>query len=1636
MTYTIGQVNGYFPFVLNSTTGNFSVTQDVVYATQPHSYNFSVWCYDNLSPNLSSNASVTISVIEVDNYKPVITPSYVFLTVNETTPVGTVLASTRRDAGALSVYTATDMDVGPQGALHYNLYYSDPRFSGDGTFGTLTVQQSLNVDYIGATTFVNIIITARDPHVCSSDFTIILRQNDHYPMFSQKVYSVTYNDSTPPGQVIPSICTDQDIGVGALQGVVFLNTTPGVFLLNPSTGALTTNKSMDYTRARGCTVVLLCSDTGGLTNTSTVYVTITPHPNYTPLAFSSEGYVSKVSRTTPPLYIIGQIMAADAIIWSTTLTYKLQSNPYFIIDRLNGNLNSPVFTPGERSFDINELSPIGTSVATFQCTDADNGTNGQISNSIPGEWQHIWTMIQFLSTPLLLPYGVWIQQGAAQLCSRAVNKYHPQCMLIFNPTILDTTAVGSTVLQLSCSDADSGLLHHACIRQRISNTKHPIIIIFITFTVHKPPVFIHLSASLNLSDSIQSGLGTSQSVIGSFSDNHWTTTPLQTITASVGAFTAMSTYVVNTNKYDYMCLSTLYVVNVPENATVQTVLTNLSCSVANKGTVSDTFPVPRIISVTVYIFVQPVNTFFPVFQQSLYSYTIPENSPIGVTDRDSPASPDGQVTYSLVGLNQPKFTIDRSGWIILASNLDILQQAVYNFTVLAMDGGSGEYCGGRGSILETYYGFLIVSNASVTISVIEVDNVLTMSARCSAYALVVEKMTLLAGILLLFTACGSAGLFDPCFSLYLLIWSRTIIILNGSQAQPPTLTSPSNSVQVPETTAITVVGVAPSPRPPDGFLTVRCINHYNSSVGMTYTIGQVNGYFPFVLNSTTGSFSVTQDLVYATQPHSYNFSVWCYDNLSPNLSSNASVTISVMEVDKYKPVITPSYLFLTLNETTPLGTVLASTRRDVGALSVYTATDMDVGPQGVLFYILYYSDPRFSGDGTFGTLTVQQPLNVDYIGATTFINMIITACDPHVCSSDFNIYLTILRQNDHYPMFSQKVYSVTYNDSTPPGQVIPSICTDQDIGVGALQGVVFLNTTPGVFLLNPSTGVLITNISMDYRRARGYTVVLLCSDTGGLTNTSTVYVTITPPLIFSNAVYVFHILRSIPSPYTVGQVMATDVFTVLLTYSLTNNPYFIIDSLNGTIQTISSVFDYPYSEIVLNATVTDGLYNDTAMVYFILMDTNSPSPSPLLPTNTTQAEQTMIYIVAGIIAAAVLVVGVPILIMLILIWRRLKTHKAPGAATSIPVHTSAHRILKCPLHIASYATRIGNTEFKQNESVPNVFTIDANTGVVRVAAHLDHDTVPVYTMTVVAIRSVDPARSSSALLTIYGPGAQLVYTIMAGNGDGKFSILNNGLLTLVQGLNYANATQYQLVINVSDTFPVPRIISVTVYVSVQSVNTFSPVFQQSLYSYTIPENSPIGVTDRDSPASPDGQVTYSFVGLNQPKFTIDRSGWVILASNLDILQQAVYHFTVLAMDGVHCTDPVLGNTAPLHYSLDPSLSSSRYFNVDPNSGVITIGATLPSSSGHLTFRAICTGSAPHNLSDTTVMDVELLMKSNITFTPSASCLFLPPHTYNCGYAITYSLINYQSTFSIHPSSGYFKLIGIDLDPSDCRLRQA
>ena len=256
-----------------------------------------------------------------------------------------------------------------------------------------------------------------------------------------------------------------------------------------------------------------------------------------------------------------------------------------------------------------------------------------------------------------------------------------------------------------------------------------------------------------------------------------------------------------------------------------------------------------------------------------------------------------------------------------------------------------------------------------------------------------------------------------------------------------------------------------------------------------------------------------------------------------------------------------------------------------------------------------------------------------------------------------------------------------------------------------------------------------------------------------------------------------------------------------MAYSLQSNPYFIINSLNGTIQTISFVFDYPYSEIVLNSTVTDGLFNDTVAVHMVLTqgNLNSPAFTPgersfdineLSPIGTSVATfqctdadngtngQISYSIPGGNIDGAFQmnpVTGVVQVANLLILPQNIASypyqitiqcsdHGVPIKSNVTLAYFNVYQALPNFTSVAYVNENANindtviaiNASFQYpsmysfiNDSAPNVFTIDANTGVVRVAAHLDHDTVPVYTTTVVAIRSVDPARNSSTLLTIY-----------------------------------------------------------------------------------------------------------------------------------------------------------------------------------------------------------------------------------------------------------------------------------------------
>lgn len=94
-----------------------------------------------------------------------------------------------------------------------------------------------------------------------------------------------------------------------------------------------------------------------------------------------------------------------------------------------------------------------------------------------------------------------------------------------------------------------------------------------------------------------------------------------------------------------------------------------------------------------------------------------------------------------------------------------------------------------------------------------------------------------------------------------------------------------------------------------------------------------------------------------------------------------------------------------------------------------------------------------------------------------------------------------------------------------------------------------------------------------------------------------------------------------------------------------------------------------------------------------------------------------------------------------------------------------------------------------------------------------------------------------------GLNAELSYFITAGNVDGKFSVgYRDAVVRTVVGLDRETTAAYTLVLEAIDNGPVGkrRTGTATVFVTVLDVNDNRPIFLQSSYEASVPEDIPEG----------------------------------------------------------------------------------------------------------------------------------------------------------------------------------------------------
>ncbi|CAL9702829.1 unnamed protein product [Knipowitschia caucasica] len=456
------------PFVINSATGWVTVRKNLDRESVEH-YFFGVEARDYGMPPLSATASVTITVMDVNDNRPEFLQKEYYSRLNEDAVVGT------------SVVTVTAVDRDVNSAVTYQITGGNTRnrfaISTAGGGGMLTL--ALPLDYKQERRYV-LTVTASDRtlHDTCQVHVNITDANTHRPVFQSAHYSISVNEDRPPGSTVVVIsATDDDVGENA-RITYYLDDNIPQFRIDPGTGAITLQAELDYEDQMTYTLAITAKDNGIPQKSDTTYVEVNVNDvNDNAPQFLSPRYQGTVTEDAPPFTSVLQISATDrdahangrvqytfqngedgdgdftieptSGIVRTVRRLDRESVPFYeltayAVDRgvppqrtpvhiqvtvLDVNDNAPVFPADDFEVLVKENSAVGSVVAQITASDPDEGANAQIMYQIvEGNIPEIFQMDIFsgeLTSLIDLDYEtkneyvIVVQATSAPLVSRA-----------------------------------------------------------------------------------------------------------------------------------------------------------------------------------------------------------------------------------------------------------------------------------------------------------------------------------------------------------------------------------------------------------------------------------------------------------------------------------------------------------------------------------------------------------------------------------------------------------------------------------------------------------------------------------------------------------------------------------------------------------------------------------------------------------------------------------------------------------------------------------------------------------------------------------------------------------------------------------------------------------------------------------------------------------------------------------------------------------------------------------------------------------------------------------------------------------------------------------------------------------------
>lgn len=720
----------------------------------------------------------------------------------------------------------------------------------------------------------------------------------------------------------------------------------------------------------------------------------------------------------------------------------------------------------------------------------------------------------------------------------------------------------------------------------------------------------------------------------------------------------------------------------------------------------------------------------------------------------------------------------------------------------------------------------------------------------------------------------------------------------------------------------------------------------------------------FKVDSRTGVITTSTSLD-REQMDVHYFRVVATDDSFPPRSGTTTLQVNVLDCNDHAPTFEAEQFDTSIRESATVGSTVFSLR----------ATDQDIGKNSEIEYSIEsvngggMTSPEqdantFKIDSKSGVISTRSNLDREVADIYSIVVQATDMATPQDerKSASATVIVKVLDDNDNYPQFSERTYSVQVSeDKWDDSNTIAQIrATDADEGNNAaIRYAIIGGNTQSQFAIDSMSGDVSLVKPLDYESVRSYRLVIRAQDGGSpsKSNTTQLLVNVLDANDNSPRFYTSQfqeaVLESVPVGYNIVRVQAYDAdegANAEITYSISERKDTLplaVDPRTGWVHTVKSLDREDMSRYNFQVIATDGGVpprSASSSVVITVQDVNDNDPtfSPNFYEASMAEDQPP---------------GTPVVTV---------TATDPDEDSRLHYEiTSGNtrgRFAITSQNGRGLITIAQPLDYKQEKRF--ILTITASdsggrtdTATVNINITDANNFAPVFENAPYSASVFEDVPIGTTVLVVsatdsdVGINAQITYLLneesLNGLGANEPFAINpqTGAITTIAQLDRETISAYLLTVTAKDGGNPSLSDTTDVEISVSDVNDNAPAFKVPLYQASIPEDALIGtsvvqISATDQDIGLNGRVKYmlSEKDRDDGSFVIDPTSGIIRTNKgLDRETVAVYHLMAIAIDK---GTPPMSSTIEVQVRLEdvndspPTFESDRLtFYVPENSPV-------------------------------------------------------------------------------------------------------